>query len=92
LARIRLSVAVILRFPGEQLAKSPNFANRGNAMKTPPNNLEFIRFTDAMRGILKVSKTELDRRLAIEKTEKQKAKPSASHPSRVSGVASRRAN
>lgn len=49
----------------------------------PPKNAEFQKFTDAMRGILKVSKTELNRRIEAEKTEKRKANPSAS-PSPVS--------
>jgi hypothetical protein len=55
-------------------------------MKKPPNNPEFARFTDAMRSILKVSKTELNRRL---EAEKRKPKASAS-PS--SDVQSKRAN
>ena len=32
-------------------------------MKTPPDNPEFIRFTSAMRDIVKVSKAELNRRM-----------------------------
>ncbi len=43
-------------------------------MKTPPKNQEFARFTDAMRTIMKVSKTELNRRMEAEKTDKKKAK------------------
>jgi hypothetical protein len=45
-----------------------------NAMKTPPKNPEFSRFTDAMRTIMKVSKTELQRRMEAEKTGTKKAK------------------
>ena len=45
-----------------------------NAMKTPPKNPEFARFTDAMKTIMKVSKTELQRRMEAEKTETKKAK------------------
>lgn len=33
-----------------------------NAMKTPPENPEFARFTEAMRKIMKVSKVELQKR------------------------------
>ncbi|MGO8707237.1 MAG: hypothetical protein ACLQMG_06215 [Terracidiphilus sp.] len=36
-------------------------------MKTPPDNLEFAKFTDAMRGMMKVSKVELQRRIEAEK-------------------------
>ncbi len=36
-------------------------------MKTPPNSPEFNRFTEAMRSIVKVSKIEIDRRVAAEK-------------------------
>jgi hypothetical protein len=39
-------------------------------MKQPPDNPEFARFTAAMRTIVKVSKTELNRR--IEETKKGK--------------------
>jgi hypothetical protein len=31
-------------------------------MKTPPDNPEFAKFTEAMRTIVKVSKVELQRR------------------------------
>ena len=58
-----------------------------NAMKPPPDNPEFTRFTGAMRDILKVSKTEMNRRIEAEK--KRKSKTSASP---VSAVASKRAN
>jgi hypothetical protein len=34
-----------------------------SAMKTPPDNPEFVRFTAAMRSIMKVSKVELQRRM-----------------------------
>jgi hypothetical protein len=50
-------------------------------MKTPPDNPEFVRFTSAMRDIMKVSKTELSRRMEAEK--KRKPKHSSS---RVSGA------
>jgi hypothetical protein len=46
-------------------------------MKKPPRNPEFDRFTDAMKTILKVSKTELNRRIEAEKKVKR-SKPSAS--------------
>jgi len=42
-------------------------------MKTPPDNPEFARFTSAMRQIMTVSKTELNRRM-----EAEKRKPKAS--------------
>ncbi|HEY1984942.1 MAG TPA: hypothetical protein VGG85_06010 [Terracidiphilus sp.] len=46
-------------------------------MKTPPDNPEFARFTKAMQTIVKVSKTELNRRLEAEKKGKR-SKASAS--------------
>jgi hypothetical protein len=45
-------------------------------MKRPPSDPEFVRFTEAMRQIMKVPKTEINRRIAANK--KGKAKPSAS--------------
>jgi hypothetical protein len=42
-----------------------------NAMKSPPKNPEFTKFTDAMRTIMKVSKTELQRRMEADKKAKQ---------------------
>jgi hypothetical protein len=42
-------------------------------MKTPPKNPEFSRFTDAMRTIMKVSKTELQRRMEADKKEAKQA-------------------
>jgi hypothetical protein len=54
-------------------------------MKTPPDNPEFARFTDAMRTIVKVSKVELNRRIEAEK--KRKIKPSASPVPVVSSTA-----
>jgi hypothetical protein len=36
-------------------------------MKTPPDNPEFARFTEAMKTIVKVSKVELQRRMEAEK-------------------------
>jgi hypothetical protein len=44
-------------------------------MKTPPDNPEFARFTDAMRHIMGVSKVELQKRM---QEEKRKPKTSAS--------------
>jgi hypothetical protein len=38
-------------------------------MKPPPDDPEFDRFTGVLRDILKVSKTELNRRLEAEKRE-----------------------
>jgi hypothetical protein len=56
-------------------------------MKTPPDNPEFARFTEAMKTIMGVSKAELQERLKAEKATKKgkrsKASPSAS-PSVVS--------
>ncbi|HEY3706023.1 MAG TPA: hypothetical protein VGL22_13240 [Terracidiphilus sp.] len=52
-------------------------------MKTPPNNPEFSRFTEAMRTILKVSKAELNQRMKAEKR-----KPKGASASRVSGASS----
>jgi hypothetical protein len=51
-------------------------------MKPPPNNPEFARLTDAMKTILKVSKTEMTRRIEAEKTPRTKrSAPQASVPS-----------
>jgi hypothetical protein len=56
----------------------------------PPKDPEFARFKAALGSILKVSKTELNRRLEAEKAEKKrKAKPSAS---RASAASSKRVN
>lgn len=52
-------------------------------MKTPPNNPEFSRFTEALRHMLKVSKAEMNTRIEVEK--KRRPKHSAS---RVSDEAS----
>jgi len=38
-----------------------------NAVKTPPTDPEFERFTDAMRKIVKVSKVEMQRRIEAQK-------------------------
>jgi hypothetical protein len=46
-------------------------------MKKPPDNPEFVRFTSAMRTIMKVSKVELQRRIEAEK-EGKRSKASAS--------------
>ncbi|HSY03765.1 MAG TPA: hypothetical protein VK819_16500 [Acidobacteriaceae bacterium] len=42
-------------------------------MKTPPDSPEFARFTAAMQDIMKVSKTELLRRMEEEKRKPIKA-------------------
>lgn len=55
-------------------------------MKPPPDNPEFARFTDAMRKLMTVSKTEINRRI-----EAEKRKPRAS-ASPVSVESSKRAN
>jgi hypothetical protein len=55
-------------------------------MKTPPNDPEFARFTDAMRTIVNVSKVEMNRRMEAEK--KRKANPSASRVPDVSASVS----
>lgn len=47
-------------------------------MPKPPKSPEFDRFTSAMRQIMTVSKTELNRRI---EEEKRKPKASASHVS-----------
>jgi hypothetical protein len=36
-------------------------------MKTPPDTPEFARFTAAMRDILKVSKSEIEKRMETQK-------------------------
>jgi len=46
-------------------------------MKKPPDNPEFAKFTAAMRHIMGVSKTEMQRRIEDEKKEKR-VKTSAS--------------
>jgi hypothetical protein len=43
-------------------------------MKPTPKNAEFARFMDAMRTIMKVSKTELQQRIEAEKTGPKKTK------------------
>ena len=55
-------------------------------MKRPPDNPEFRRFTDAMRTIMSVSKTELKKREEAEKKEKQAKRPAS--PSVVSSSTS----
>jgi hypothetical protein len=45
-------------------------------MVKPPANPEFAKFTGAMRDIMKVSKTELNKRIAAEKKRKPKASAS----------------
>ncbi len=52
-------------------------------MKTPPDNSEFARFTSAMRGIMKVSKAELNRRMKAEKRKpKAPAVPASAVPAK----------
>jgi hypothetical protein len=55
-------------------------------MKTPPDDPQFARFTEAMREIMKVSKVEMQRRI-----EAAKRKPKF-RASRASGVRSKRAD
>jgi hypothetical protein len=55
-------------------------------MKPPPDTPEFAKFTNAMRGILAVSKTELQKRIAAEKREKR----STSSASRDSASSSKK--
>jgi hypothetical protein len=51
-------------------------------MKPPPKGPEFERFSDALRGIMKVSKAELQKRMEAEK--RPNASPSsASKPKRA---------
>jgi hypothetical protein len=38
-------------------------------MKMPPDNPEFARFTDALKTILKVPKSEINRRIEAAKTD-----------------------
>ena len=54
-------------------------------MKTPPDNPEFAKFTEALRQVMSVSKVELQRRMEEEKQQK-KAKGSASRDSRASST------
>jgi len=61
------------------------FDDMMDSMKQPPNSPEFQKFTQAMRDILKVSKSELQRR-----AEAEKRKPKAS-ASRASVASPRRA-
>jgi hypothetical protein len=49
-------------------------------MKTPPDNPQFRKFTEAMRVIMSVSKTTLKKRETLEKKRKR-AKRAASHGS-----------
>jgi hypothetical protein len=43
-------------------------------VKKPPDTPEFNRFTNAVREILKVSKTDLDRRITEDRTRRESAK------------------
>jgi hypothetical protein len=54
-------------------------------MKTPPDNPEFAKFTDALRKVMSVSKVELQRRMEEEKQEK-KTNRSASRDSGASST------
>lgn len=47
-------------------------------MKSPLKNPEFDRFTDAMKTILKVSKTEMVQRVEAEKATKRTESPATS--------------
>jgi hypothetical protein len=49
-------------------------------MKKPPDNPEFARFTAAMRHIVGVSKTELQRRIVTEKMEETERKKPGPKP------------
>lgn len=57
-------------------------------MVKPPDNPEFARFTDAMRRIMRVSKSELTKRMQAEK----KGKRSKASASPGSAAASKTAN
>jgi len=57
-------------------------------MVKPPDNPEFARFTDAMRRIMRVSKSELTKRMEAEK----KGKRSKVSASPGSAAASKTAN
>jgi hypothetical protein len=51
-------------------------------MKKPPDNPEFAAFTEGLKQVLKVSKTELNARIAAQKKSgKRLTKPSASRVS-----------
>jgi len=52
-------------------------------MKTPPDNPEFARFTDAMRHIMSVSKTTLREREEEERKEKGKRLKVSASPDSV---------
>ena len=56
-------------------------------MKKPPDDPEFAQFTKALQTILKVSKTELQRRMEAEK----KGKRSKASASPVAGAVPKRA-
>ncbi len=65
------------------------FGLRYHSSMNPPKDAEFQKFTSAMRDILKVSKTDLQRRMRDEKAEKRK--PSKTSASRASGASPKRA-
>jgi hypothetical protein len=58
------------------------------AMKTPPDNPEFARFTEAMRGMMKVSKVELQRRM---EAARQTRRARSTRAARVAGAQPKRA-
>ena len=47
-------------------------------MKAPPKNLEFAKFREALKTMLKVSKIEMQRRIEDEKMARSKQKTSES--------------
>jgi hypothetical protein len=57
-------------------------------MKTPPDNPEFRRFTEAMKAIMGVSKAELNERIKAEKDAKKGKRSKASSPSASPSVVS----
>ena len=46
-------------------------------MKPPPDSPEFSRFTEALKDMLKVSKTQTNARIAAQKRSKPSASPAA---------------
>jgi len=62
-------------------------------MKRPPSNPEFSRFTEAVRGILKVSKGEMQARIEEHReTGKRLSKGSSLSPDAASKIRSSRTN
>jgi hypothetical protein len=58
-------------------------------MKKPPDNPEFVRFTEAMRHIMGVSKTEIKEREAAEKINKKGKRIKTSSASLVPAFSSK---